>query len=78
LAAVQENGEAIEYIKIQFVCYTNSSPSEDDICPICQDGESIDNQWCELNKCKHKFHIECIDGWLLKQRTCPKCRGCLI
>lgn len=27
-----------------------------------------------LPKCKHAFHIDCIDQWLEKQCTCPLCR----
>ena len=88
LAAVQQNGHALKYVKEQtpeicltarqqLACYTLCSPS-DDICPICQDDESTDDQWCDVNNCKHKFHIGCIEGWLLLQKTCPKCRGCLI
>ena len=78
MAAVRQNGDARKYIKIQLSYYTKCSPSKDDICLICQDGESTDTEWCEVNNCKHQFHICCIESWLPKQKTCPKCRGCLI
>jgi len=76
LAAIKQNSEAEKYIKIKF---TISTPLEDDVCPICQDDESDDTSWCMLNKCKHKYHITCIDSWISKQaveteKTCPKCR----
>ena len=44
MAAVQQNGDARMYIKIQLSYYTKSSPSEDDICPICQDDESTNTE----------------------------------
>ncbi|KAG6412578.1 hypothetical protein SASPL_125260 [Salvia splendens] len=27
-----------------------------------------------LPECKHCFHVDCIDAWLLSQRHCPLCR----
>ncbi|XP_042041346.1 NEP1-interacting protein-like 2 [Salvia splendens] len=27
-----------------------------------------------LPKCKHIFHLECIDGWLMRHPSCPICR----
>lgn len=94
MAAVLENGQALKFVKEQTpdLCmaafqqiknankyyYLESAAPEDNLCPICQDDESTDNEWCEINKCKHKFHISCIEQWLQVQKTCPKCRSCLI
>ncbi len=54
------------------------SPSESqylDSCNICL--ESIDNK--KLHReltCKHVFHPECVDEWLLKcNSTCPTCKA---
>ena len=79
LTAVQQNPEAKKYIRIKLPYYTNSTPLEDDVCPICHDDESDDTSWGMLNKSKHKYHITCIDSWISKQtveteKTCPKCR----
>ncbi|OVA06600.1 zinc finger protein [Macleaya cordata] len=40
-------------------------------CSIClqdfKEGESAR----ELSNCKHFFHLHCIDGWLVRQASCP-------
>uniref|UniRef100_A0A8C4QDX9 RING-type E3 ubiquitin transferase n=1 Tax=Eptatretus burgeri TaxID=7764 RepID=A0A8C4QDX9_EPTBU len=47
-----------------------SSGSE---CAIClehyTDGEEV-----RVVSCRHKFHRRCVDPWLLRQRSCPRCR----
>ena len=38
-------------------------------CPICYE------KGCDFEtKCKHTFHIECIQKWYSKKRQCPMCR----
>ncbi|KAJ3694225.1 hypothetical protein LUZ60_009705 [Juncus effusus] len=43
-------------------------------CAVClaqvQGGEKVR----KLPKCKHLFHVECIDMWLYSHSTCPICR----
>ncbi|XP_039071338.1 RING-H2 finger protein ATL74-like [Hibiscus syriacus] len=47
-------------------------------CPICLaeflDGEKVR----KLPKCKHGFHVRCIDKWLLSHSSCPNCRHSLL
>ncbi|KAK0584141.1 hypothetical protein LWI29_008252 [Acer saccharum] len=55
--------------------YLHDLRREDDhTCSIClrefEDGEDIRI----LPKCKHQFHIDCIDSWLYSHSTCPLCR----
>ncbi|GMH03974.1 hypothetical protein Nepgr_005813 [Nepenthes gracilis] len=51
---------------------TESKSTE--LCAICLDSMSI-GDWCrELPACKHLFHLNCVDKWLLKVPACPICR----
>jgi hypothetical protein len=40
-------------------------------CSICY--EENDKQ-CAVLRCKHLYHKECIDKWLINNTTCPQCR----
>ncbi|KAE8662780.1 RING-H2 finger protein ATL73 [Hibiscus syriacus] len=47
-------------------------------CPICL-GEFVDGEKVRvLPKCKHGFHVRCIDTWLLSHSSCPNCRHSLL
>lgn len=45
--------------------------TEEDNCPICLD--LLTEDVYELN-CKHSFHKNCIQRWLLTSTMCPLCR----
>tara|TARA_Y100001970_G_scaffold7364_1_gene8421 strand:- start:2786 stop:3310 length:525 start_codon:yes stop_codon:yes gene_type:complete len=43
------------------------------LCVICQ--ENIKKyEIIRKIKCRHYFHIECIDTWLTNNKTCPTCK----
>lgn len=46
-----------------------SSNSE---CIICSD--ILDNKEIIVLRCKHYFHLKCIELWFKNKRTCPYCR----
>lgn len=47
-------------------------------CPICL-GEFVDGDKVRvLPKCRHGFHVKCIDTWLLSHSSCPTCRQSLL
>jgi Ring finger domain len=51
------------------ICYN------DDVCPICIEDFIIDENIVSLPSCKHIFHKDCIQQWLLKkQGCCPMCK----
>lgn len=47
-------------------------------CPIClvefMEGEKLR----VLPKCKHSFHMDCVDKWLTSHSSCPTCRHSLL
>ncbi|XP_047965124.1 NEP1-interacting protein-like 1 [Salvia hispanica] len=54
--------------------FNDTTCYSDNRCTVCL--QKIKNgqvgRW--LPKCKHTFHVECIDGWLMRQPRCPICR----
>ncbi|KAK6159057.1 hypothetical protein DH2020_006371 [Rehmannia glutinosa] len=43
-------------------------------CAVCLNRFDADEVLRLLPKCKHAFHIECVDIWLEAHSTCPLCR----
>ncbi|XP_066357949.1 RING-H2 finger protein ATL74-like [Miscanthus floridulus] len=52
--------------------------SATDDCVIClgefDDGDKV----CVLPRCRHGFHVHCIDPWLATHPSCPTCRDSLL
>ena len=59
-------------------CYTKrmrKPGTEEECCRVClseiEEGDKVRNL-----KCKHTFHMDCLDTWLQQYRaTCPLCRN---
>ncbi|KAL5540414.1 hypothetical protein UlMin_044930 [Ulmus minor] len=47
---------------------------ENTSCSICLEDYKESNECRVLYKCKHVYHKECIDSWLVRARHCPLCR----
>lgn len=44
-------------------------------CAIClEEFSSSANKICALLVCKHIFHKNCVESWLVEHKTCPTCR----
>ncbi|KAL3528534.1 hypothetical protein ACH5RR_007856 [Cinchona calisaya] len=43
-------------------------------CVICLNIVSKGEKYRVLGECRHEFHVECIDSWLMQNSTCPLCR----
>ena len=67
--------------KIKILSYSENSENGifNQECPICLESFQ-DDTMCRVLNCKHAFHIDCIDPWLLGTKTneistnrCPTC-----
>lgn len=48
--------------------------SRDVDCAVCLENFKAGEKCRLLPNCKHCFHAQCIDSWLLKTPICPICR----
>lgn len=48
-------------------------PEEDATCAICLSSYELKERIRYL-PCNHHFHSECVDKWLLKNKSCPFCK----
>lgn len=46
---------------------------EDKLCSICRE-YFVYLDIMRTIDCKHIYHINCIDTWFTKNKTCPECR----
>ena len=51
----------------------NNEEFNDDVCVICLD-KFITNEEIFNTKCKHNFHVKCLEIWLSKNLLCPLCK----
>ncbi|XP_065863695.1 RING-H2 finger protein ATL2 [Euphorbia lathyris] len=57
-----------------FVFDSGSNPDPIE-CAVCLSEFEENETGRTLPKCKHSFHIECIDMWFHSHSTCPLCRS---
>lgn len=43
-------------------------------CVICLESFKFGERCRFLPNCRHTFHVQCIDSWLLNKPICPICR----
>lgn len=43
-------------------------------CAVCLENFKMGDKCRLLPNCRHSFHVQCIDSWLLKTPICPICR----
>ncbi len=59
------NNKCIKQIKYEKI-------DDIDICIVCQEEET--NNLIKID-CSHKFHLDCINKWIIDYNQCPLCRG---
>ncbi|XP_075960962.1 RING finger protein 215 isoform X4 [Anarhichas minor] len=54
-----------------------SQPAETDNCAVCL--EPFNNNQClRVLPCRHEYHRDCVDPWLLLHHTCPLCKRSIL
>ncbi|CAJ2642473.1 RING-H2 finger protein ATL3-like [Trifolium pratense] len=43
-------------------------------CAVCLESFKVGDACRLLPKCRHSFHVQCIDLWIMKTPFCPICR----
>ncbi|KAJ0765378.1 putative transcription factor C2H2 family [Helianthus annuus] len=71
---VRKKGKLSE---IPVVVYRSEMKNPVTDCPICLGEFSEGEKMRILPKCKHLFHVKCIDKWLMLHSSCPICRQLL-
>ncbi|KAG7280952.1 hypothetical protein CRUP_022963 [Coryphaenoides rupestris] len=58
-------------------CDSSSQPMETENCAVCL--EPFNNNQClRVLPCRHEYHRDCVDPWLILQHTCPLCKRSIL
>jgi len=67
-----------DFTKYRSAKLTSRPPKKEEYeesCAICLENYSSGNLISQLERCKHKFHYDCIATWSEIKPTCPLCRA---
>ncbi|KAL1555331.1 RING-type E3 ubiquitin transferase [Salvia divinorum] len=72
----QNGGAAAEAAEVLGLSYAEGMKlaGEETECIICLADFAVGEKIRVLDKCKHGFHLNCIQRWLISHSSCPTCR----
>lgn len=56
------------------VCKYQKEQAQEQECAVCLSVIADGEEFRQLPRCKHSFHVPCIDMWLYSHSNCPLCR----
>ncbi|KAK1297848.1 RING-H2 finger protein ATL8 [Acorus calamus] len=72
--SIESESRGLPSATIKCIPTIPSNQSSNPECVVCQNEFTGNERVRYLNRCKHSFHIDCIDKWLRRHSTCPLCR----
>ncbi|XP_044479937.1 RING-H2 finger protein ATL2-like [Mangifera indica] len=75
VAAATRGLDAAVLKSLPVFAYSSKTHPESLDCAVCLSEFEENESGRILPKCKHSFHIECIDMWFHSHSTCPLCRS---
>ncbi|GAB2268853.1 hypothetical protein Dimus_003796 [Dionaea muscipula] len=73
---VQQRGlDTSVLVSLPIVVYSSKEFKDGLECAVCLCDLAEGEEARLLPKCKHGFHVDCIDMWLQSHSTCPLCRN---
>ena len=82
------NKVRISLENLNFRAQIHSGVTSTDECSICYESYEKGEFFCVLRKCRHKFHLGCLQKWVYHQQcdaitgrndvTCPLCRTSIV
>ncbi|KAJ0546771.1 putative transcription factor C2H2 family [Helianthus annuus] len=43
-------------------------------CIVCLSEVTLGDRYAILERCRHEFHVDCVEAWLKDHPNCPLCR----
>lgn len=59
--------------ELEIITITDMKPFENKMCTICREHFELGAKHSFL-PCSHNFHFDCINQWLIDNRSCPNCK----
>ncbi|PKA61532.1 RING-H2 finger protein ATL78 [Apostasia shenzhenica] len=77
LAVAASRRRAIRKLPVELYSVGPDQTGSGSECVICLGEIRPGERVRQLPKCRHVFHVRCVDQWLVVRPSCPVCRQCL-